>query len=78
MWIPYRSADQELLNNAFEKRQDRCHVVNDKYRVIFDEEGTACGEQFKNGVKDPINHMVVNGEPEDGLIHGMGVADNPK
>jgi len=77
-WIPYRDQDQKLLDDAFEVKKGRVDVVSGRYRVEFDAEGSASGQQFENGVKDPINHMVVNGEPEDGMIHGMGVQMDPK
>lgn len=77
-WTPYRNIDQEILNQAFANKEKRVDVCSGKYRIEFDQEGSAAGNQFQNNIADPINHMVVRAQPEDGEIHGMTVASKPK
>eukprot|EP01084_Bolivina_argentea_P246242 412143_1 len=63
-WIPYRDVDQQILNQAYRNREEKCNVANGKYRVEFVITGShqpwAGGNQFDNntlmlaGVNNPI------------------------
>eukprot|EP01084_Bolivina_argentea_P287841 493959_1 len=46
-WIPYRDVDQQILNHAYRYKEEKCNVVNGKYRVEFDKSGSF-GNQFEN------------------------------
>eukprot|EP01084_Bolivina_argentea_P176481 305395_1 len=77
-WIPFSKDDQQILHQSYAAKHKVCHITKGKYRIEFDDEGAAAGNQFENNIADPPNKMVVRAEPEDGEIHGMPVAEKPR